>query len=391
MKTILIIIGVILLILLVLYFLFGRDKSSEQESQTTLPPSVQRLVPPSWKVITNKACDFDGDGQDEWLVVYSYDSVNVQPAGQSSDTKVPVSPIGGAIYDATLESPAEPDTSQYQVTSITPYRLLPDFAIGKGQGYLGESVVQTLYFPPITKDGKCKPTEVGFLGYSRGNTDFATSLPTHLSLFHWVNKDLGYQGSLFVGNARVDAVIPTEPDKFVTQVTTYNLVNDRSLLCQMMTYERSEATQALLVVPGSTTLDFCYGAPADPTYPDGTVAALLRGNKPPKSTTDAPMPPGESYLLPDVPLPPGLTPPVSILALTNTASAAPVPGGGHICTPEYGEDGQNWWCGQLATVVTSEVPVNGVVREVAWNMISVSQKDVVAEMHWRITKIMIQQ
>ena len=52
------------------------------------------------------------------------------------------------------------------------------------------------------------------------------------------------------------------------------------------------------------------------------------------------MPPGESYLLPDVTLPPGLTPPVSILALTNTASAAPVPGGGHLCMPEYGDAGK---------------------------------------------------
>jgi hypothetical protein len=387
MKTVLIIIGAIVLVLAILYFIFVRSGKNSQETQTTLPASVQRLVPPSWTVITNQACDFDGDGQDEWLVVYSYDSVDVHPAGQSSDTKVTVHPIGGAIYDATLESPAEPDTSQYQVTSITPYRLLPDFAIGKGQGYLGESVVQTLYFPPITKDGKCQPTEVGFLGYSRGNTDLATSLPTRLSLFHWVNKDMGYQGSLFIGNARVDAVIPTEPDKFVTQVTTYNLVNDRSLLCQAMTYGRSDATQAFLVVPGSTTLDFCYGAPPDPTYPDGTVAALLRGNVPRAANDKTKMPPGNSFLLPSATLPPGLTTPVTILALTNTASAAPVPGGGHICTPEYGEEGKNWWCGQLAAVVSSEVPVNGVVREVAWTMTSVSQKDAVAEVHWRVSNV----
>ena len=90
-------------------------------------------------------------------------------------------------------------------------------------------------------------------------------------------------------------------------------------------------------------------------------------------------------------LPPGLTPQVSILALTNTASAAPVVGGGHICTPEYGENGQNWWCGQFSAVVTSEVPVNGVVHEVAWKMTSVRLTDVVDEMHWRITEIKLQQ
>jgi hypothetical protein len=387
MRTILIIIGAIVLVLLIGYFIFERRGGGSQESQTTLPASVQRLVPPSWTVISNQACDFDDDGQDEWLIVYSYDSAAVQPAGQSADTKVTVHPLGGAIYDAKLESPAEPDSTQYQVTAITPYRLLPDFAIGKGQGYLGESAVQTMYFPPIAKDGKCKSTEVGFLGYSSGNIPGATSLPTRLSLFHWVNKDLGYQGSLFIGNARVDAAIPTEPDKFVTQVTTYNLVNDRSLLCQAMTYERSDVTQAFLVVPGSTTLDFCYGAPPDPTYPDGTVAAELRGNVPRAANDKTKMPPGNTFLLPSASLPAGLTPPVSILALTNTASAAPVAGGGHVCIPEYGQDGQNWWCGQFAAIVSSEVPINGVVREIAWSMISVSQKDVVAEVHWRVSNV----
>lgn len=387
MKTILIIIGIVLLILLVLYLVFGPGRKEPEESETPLPASVQRLIPPSWDVITDQACSFDDDDQDEWLVVYHYDSVPVQPAGQPAETKVNVSPIGGVIYDAALESPAEPESSQYQVTAITPYRLLPDFAIGKGQGYLGESDVKTLFFPPVDKEGKCAPTEVGFLGYSSGNTDGATSLPTRLSLFYWAGKDLGYQGSLFIGNARIDADIPTEPDQFVTRVTTYNQLNDRSLLCQAMTYARTGPEQLFFVDPGTTTLDFCYGAPPDPTYPEGTVAALLRGKTPPKATEEAPMPPVESYLLPGVTLPPGLTPPVSILAIINTASAAPVPGGGHSCIPEYGNAGEGWWCGQLAAVVMSEVPVNGVVREVAWNMMSVSIKDVVDEVRWRISNV----
>jgi len=270
MKTVLIIIGVILLILLVLYLVFGPGRKESQEPETGLPPSVQRLIPPSWDVITDQVCDFDGDGQDEWLVVYHYDNVNVHPSGQPAETTVVVSPIGGVIYDAKLEAPAQTGTSQRQITTITPYRLLPDYAISKGQGYLGESAAATLLFPPVDKEGKCQPTEVGFLGYSNGNTNGATSLPTRLSLFHWVNKDAGYQGSHFVGNARIDADIPTEPNKFVTHVTTYNLMNDRSLLCQVTGYERSDAKQSFYVVPGSTTLDFCYGAPADPTYPDGT-------------------------------------------------------------------------------------------------------------------------
>jgi hypothetical protein len=86
-------------------------------------------------------------------------------------------------------------------------------------------------------------------------------------------------------------------------------------------------------------------------------------------------------------LPAGLTTPATLLAVTNTASAAPAPGGGHLCTAEYGPDGAGWWCGQLEAVVTSETPVNGVVREVAWKLISVSLENVVDEMHWRVSNV----
>jgi hypothetical protein len=387
MKTILIIVGVGLLLVVVLYLVFGPGKKSTEQAQPTLPSSVQRLVPPSWSVIANQACDFDADTQDEWLVIYHYDGVSVQPAGQPSGTYVAVSPIGGAIYDARLEMPLQTGKSQYQVTTLTPYRLLPDFTVGKGQGYLGESAVRTLLFPPVGKDGKCQPTELGFLGYSNGNSSGATSLPTRLSIFYWAGDNLGYQGSSFTGNARVDADIPTKPDQFVTRVTTYNLLNDRSLLCQAMSYNRTGPKQQFQAVPNSATLDFCYGAPGDPTYPEGVVAAVLRNHAPSPAKPNAPMPPTNSFLLPGVSLPSGLAPPVNILAVTNTASAAPVDGGGHLCTVEYGDDGRGWWCGQFSAVVTSEAPIAGGVREIWWRMISVSLKDVVDEMHWRIASV----
>jgi len=387
MKTILIIIGVVLLIAAVLYFFFWRDKQVEEEAQNTLPPSVQRLVPSSWKVIQQQACDFDSDEQDEWLVVYQYDSAIVEPPNQPAGTQVTISPIGAVIYDAELESPPQAGSGQYQTTTITPYKLLPDYAYGKGQGYLGESAVQLLLFPPVAKDGTCQPQEVGFLGYSGGYTSGPTGLPTRLSLFHWAGASLGYQGSLLIGNARIATTIPMDPKQFIMDVTTDNLLNDRSLLCQSTGYTRAGPEAEFDIVPGSTTLDFCYGAPGEPTYPEGAVAALLRNNEPRAANDKTKMPPGNSFLLPGVSLPAGLVPPVSILAITNTASAAPVPGGGHLCTLEYGSGGEGWWCGQLAAVVTSEVPVNGVVREVAWNLISVSQKDVVAEVHWRISHV----
>ena len=385
MKTVLIIIGVILLIALVLYLVVWRDKPAEEEDQNTLPPSVQRLVPLSWKVLQEEACDFDADGQNEWLVIYQYDSASVQPPNQSEDAKITISPIGAVIYDAELESPPQAGGGQYQTTTITPYKLLPDFAPGKGQGYLGESAVQLILFPPIDKEGKCQPLEIGFLGYSSGYTN--TGLPSRLSLFHWAGAGSGYQGSLFIGNARIDTTIPQEPDQFVSAVSTYNLLNDRSLLCQSVTYARPEPRVGFGVTAGSTTLDFCYGAPGEPTYPEGTVAALLRDNKPRAANDKTKMPPGDSFLLPGVTLPAGLTTPANILAVSNTASAEPTDGGGHSCVTEYGSGGATWWCGQLEANVMTEVPVAGVVREVAWKLISVSLNDVVGEIHWRVSAV----
>ena len=86
------------------------------------------------------------------------------------------------IYDAELESPPQAGSGQYQTTTITPYKLLPDYAYGKG--YLGESAVQLLLFPTPAKDAKCRPQEIGFLGYSNGYSSGPTGLPTRLSLFH---------------------------------------------------------------------------------------------------------------------------------------------------------------------------------------------------------------
>jgi hypothetical protein len=213
-----------------------------------------------------------------------------------------------------------------------------------------------------------------------------------LSIFRWEGESVGYSAAHFVGNVRVESSSPTEP---ITEVSTYNRLNDRSALCDVEYFSRPPVAGKGLSPPqlkftrvdSTRTLDFCYGAPGDPTYPEGTVAALLRGNVPRAANDKTKMPPGNSFLLPGVSLPPGLAPPVSILALTNTASAVPVPGGGHLCVAEYGDAGRGWWCGQLEVVLTSEVPVNGGVREVAWKMISVSLEDVADEVHWRISHV----
>jgi hypothetical protein len=122
--------------------------------------------------------------------------------------------------------------------------------------------------------------------------------------------------------------------------------------------------------------------PSRLTYDD--IAGLISAG-PDERVAFAPANAGPARLA--VTLAPGLAPPVSILALTNTASALLVPDGGYLCMTEYGDAWKDWWCSQFEAVVTSEVPVNGVVREVAWKMTSVSLTDVVDEVHWRISNV----
>ena len=154
----------------------------------------------------------------------------VRPAGRDDSGRE--SHRRGDLRREARSASDRPGSSQYQITTITPYGCCRILRSAKGRATSANRPSTTLLFPPVDKEGKCQPTEVGFLGYSSGNTDGATSLPTVCHSSTGPARMLGYQGSLFIGNARIDADIPTEPNQFVTHVTTYNLLNDRSLLCQ---------------------------------------------------------------------------------------------------------------------------------------------------------------
>jgi len=369
------------------YFLLKQPiKSTPPTPGTALPLEVQRLIPSAWSIVPGKnlTCDFDGDGENEWLVVYSYDQGDVQAPGQSKAGPVSRTLIGGVIYDAKLDLNAPVDGGQYPPTSITPYRLLPDFSSGKGQGYLGESDVKLILFP-AEKDGKCSPDEIAFLGYSNGEQ----SLPTRLSIFRWAGEGIGYRAAYFSGNARVDVPGALDGSQSISQITTYNRLNDRSRMCESRAFQRGGDPLDMSFVEDQQafTADFCFGAPPDPTYPEGVVVAFLRGYVPRTANKNARIPPGDNYLLDTAHLPTGLALPANIFSFTNNAAATPGADGGHSCTKEYGSAGQDWWCGRQLTEVTTEVPVAGVVRQVVWNLISVARNDVVDDVHWRVTDV----
>ena len=128
MKTILIIIGVIVVLgsTLVLVSRCGEKHSLPFGSSEELPVDLQKIIPTSWDVIEDqyKPCDFDSDGETEWLIIYNYDT----SVGLNYNL------VGGVIYDAQVNRvPQAPsDLSPYRPAPLTRYKLLPDIYTKKG-------------------------------------------------------------------------------------------------------------------------------------------------------------------------------------------------------------------------------------------------------------------
>ena len=138
------------------------------------------------------------------------------------------------------------------------------------------------------------------------------------------------------------------------------------------------------------TIDFCFGPPNDPVYPEGVVAALLRGNSP-EDAENNPSPTGATYLTLDAILPPGLdglkgpTPTkYRILSLTNQGVLGSQPDQGHPCDPAS-VISDTWQCGQERAEVLTEIDVaNGQIVGVRWQLTSIASDKINADVHWRI-------
>jgi hypothetical protein len=142
------------------------------------------------------------------------------------------------------------------------------------------------------------------------------------------------------------------------------------------------------------TIDFCFGPPNDPAYPEGVVTALLRGNRP-QDEVDNPSPTGATYLTLNAVLPPelagskGPTPAkYRILSFTNRGTLGSQPAQGHPCDPaQVISDPDVWWCGQeKADVLTEMILPDGRTVRVLWQLISIASDKVNADVHWRVER-----
>jgi hypothetical protein len=396
----LVIVLILLLLGLVLVLLVrgaGGLTSLLRRDEPGLPVDLVRVIPREWRVEPGAPvqCSFDDDDDLEWLVQYRYDLASLPPVFGPAQQPIEIGPRGAAIFDLQAERigelPANP--GPYRPSELVPYQLLPDFYAGKGQGYLGETSIEIFFVPNVPPGPTCQAQEINILGF--GNA----GLPTRISIFRWGGRSAGYLAAHLSGSARV-LVDPRADTGRILRVTTFDRIdNHRSLLCQVDTYERFGSEQALDFVraEGLRTIDFCYGPPPDPFYPEGAVVGVLRKHLP--AITAPNVPPMSSYLFDNAQLPaePDLRSParepIPIIRVRNPSSIQPAVEQGDWCTPEQisGVQERTWWCGRERTRIITEIMLEGVVRRAEFTVASVVPASSSSDGHWRIEAVSLEQ
>ena len=246
--------GVVLLLCfsMVLVSLAGCAAPLEKD----FPLDLREILPKNWQLQRLEKINIDGDEGSEWLLLYRY-------------TSMPGQPWGGVIYDTQVDiSPGRPWIAiPYRPAFLVPYKLLPDLAPGKGQGYLGEKDCDfTLY--DTDKNGK--GGELAIWGYTYGKE---CSTPTQLALFRWENKETGYR---LTGYFYGDGGIETEPAQGkgtkIEKVTVRTGLHDRNEFCLKSVYQRKEDGSYELV-EGPALAFLSEEIPKQPPYPEAAVLA----------------------------------------------------------------------------------------------------------------------
>jgi len=225
----------------------------------TFPIDLKQVIPADWTPLRIEEADWDGDGDNEWLLLYRYNAPHQR------------GPIGGVIYDAQVDLQAKhgglclPTWPAF----LIPYPLLPSSQAG--EGYLGLKDAEARCYDADDDD---KVDEIAFLGKAYDDQiAFA-------SLFQWQGTEKGYLlVRHFAGDGGVAVEGGTEPVKGerlykgrTVTVTVRTHTHDRSLLCRKEVYRR-EAGEDAFKRDEPPTLDFVYGVPDFPVYPEGAVLA----------------------------------------------------------------------------------------------------------------------
>ena len=275
-RTILIVVGVILIVFLVVWAVRQTGLRLFGGSSSTLPPDLAALMPEGWVAIMSlQPVNIDHDDISESTLYYSYDT------GQ----------IGGIIYDAQttpLGNQAVPVPSQ-SPTYLVPYRLLPDYVGTKTNGYLSDATLEyEQVFFGTAGDNNAADTVSRDRLMVRG---ILNNLVNRFSIFWWIDPQAGYGGATTstAGWLSLSDTTPNDWDawsqlEYIHQVWNWEPLADRSNLCRrsLLVLNDTSADTAPsppVFVKDPTTGDllFCTGnMPSSPAVPEAQVLAYLR-------------------------------------------------------------------------------------------------------------------
>lgn len=332
-----------------------------RQEKAQLPLPLEDLTPQDWRIVTPEGSkrplqtlSIDGDEEKEWLLFFNYDNAGDSPG-----------PIGGVIYDAQQDAAQyDPQTIipfPYQPSAfLVPYRLLPDWREGKGQGYLGNAAVryELTSLNPARKEEDTVFNELIVYGKAGGAV-------TRLSLFQWQGFQRGYGAVHFVGSYNV-SINDRGPGTLARTITTLERLNERSNLCKKTVYRRTANTFEFPILE-QPTIVFCQGTPTAPTYPEAVVLAWLLSSN--QSAKDALVQEGQQ-------------------GAVNAAAAAAV---GRVVSLTYESTAGSAGLGQGAestAVVTSKVvDATGVAREHRWTLTEKKPRVVKETARWLISQV----
>lgn len=259
------------LIALALLLLSGCARLGAQPGAVTL--DVTAFLPPEWQAIGPlQSVDIDDDSAIEYLYLYTYD----QAGG---------GPVGALIFDPQAESIVTQSGERVAgrpASFPNPYAILPSYWEGAGQGFIaapGQSDAVTTYqvaYASAAVGAEAPKPDTLIL---RGDN-------MYLTFVWWRNVDEGYGVSQLFAPGGFEGVDWTawqrDPQPILSLVGSTPQYN-RSLFCRKTRYDLAEAAvpdpdayrQGVHYVATDLGLDFCYGAPAHPFYPEGVVLAYL--------------------------------------------------------------------------------------------------------------------
>jgi hypothetical protein len=235
-------------------------------------------LPPSWQIVKTAQLDTNEDGENEWVILYSFDQL-----GNSAFT-----PIGCVAYHISRREPKLP--------VLYPYHLQ-----APGRTYLGEGTDKTSVRVENVVDRINVDTNRVYAATREVIVEStnASGFVGRVAIFQWrdnVQNNLidpnevivtapGSQGSgqwyqalgLFEGSLRVELGLD--------RVVVWDRLNERSQFARISTYEPGGGPNGYLdennqpIPPVSSCIDFAFGLPANATqspYPEKVVMAFQR-------------------------------------------------------------------------------------------------------------------